>query len=262
MDHSEWKKEHAKIIEEEKSFLKQREREVSSFVNEMVEEVVPEKFCEKLNTAFVKGFELIFQKGLPIVEKTYSRQKYREDYNINRFIMNQRKKGGINGFKDTAEKAGRKNLLLSGAEGVGLGVLGVGIPDIPIFIGMIMKSVQEIALSYGFEYQSESEKIFILRLIRTAISRGDEFKNGNILLGKMICDYQMEKTTEKEEIALTAKALSDRLLYMKFVQGIPIVGIVGGISDVTVMKEVSEYARLIYKKRFLRKIWLAGKDML
>ena len=42
---------------------------------------------------------------------------------------------------------------------------------------------------------------------------------------------------------------------MKFVQGIPIVGLIGGLSDFTVMKEISKYARLAYKKKYLRKVW-------
>ena len=48
-------------------------------------------------------------------------------------------------FKKGAAASSRKNLLLSTAEGVGLGVLGIGLPDIP-FTGMILKSIYEVAL--------------------------------------------------------------------------------------------------------------------
>ena len=38
---------------------------------------------------------------------------------------------------------------------------------------------------------------------------------------------------------------------MKFLQGLPIVGAVGGAYDVIYMKNISEYAQMKYRKRFL-----------
>ena len=38
---------------------------------------------------------------------------------------------------------------------------------------------------------------------------------------------------------------------MKFLQGIPIVGAVGGAYDVIYMKKVNDYAKLKYNRRFL-----------
>ena len=37
---------------------------------------------------------------------------------------------------------------------------------------------------------------------------------------------------------------------MKFLQGIPVVGAVGGIYDAVYMKQVMEYAELKYRRRF------------
>lgn len=54
-----------------------------------------------------------------------------------------------------------------------------------------------------------------------------------------------------EEIKKTAKALADALLVEKFVQGIPIVGVVGGFVNHAVYKKILFLARLEYKKRYL-----------
>ena len=54
-----------------------------------------------------------------------------------------------------------------------------------------------------------------------------------------------------EQSKKTAGALSKELLYMKFLQGLPIVGAVGGAYDVIYMKNISEYAQMKYRKRFL-----------
>ena len=78
-------------------------------------------------------------------------------------------------FKTNANKAGNSNLLLSGVSGVGMGLLGNGIPDIPVFTGIILKNIYEIAVHYGFDYNSEDEKYFILLLIEAAVSYGDRF---------------------------------------------------------------------------------------
>ena len=40
---------------------------------------------------------------------------------------------------------------------------------------------------------------------------------------------------------------------MKFVQGLPVVGVVGGVSDMLYQKKISDYAEIKYKRRFLEK---------
>ena len=45
--------------------------------------------------------------------------------------------------------------------------------------------------------------------------------------------------------------MSKELLYMKFLQGIPVVGAVGGAYDVVYLKQITEYANLKYERRFL-----------
>lgn len=56
---------------------------------------------------------------------------------------------------------------------------------------------------------------------------------------------------ESEYIEATASALSKELLYMKFVQGIPLVGAVGGAYDAVCMNRVQRYASSKYRRRYL-----------
>ena len=55
----------------------------------------------------------------------------------------------------------------------------------------------------------------------------------------------------KEQIEQTAGSLSKELLYIKFLQGIPVVGAVGGAYDAVYMKRITEYAELKYRHRYL-----------
>ena len=98
-------------------------------------------------------------------------------------------------FEKKAGSADRINLLISGTTGIGMGILGIGIPDIPIFTAMVLKSIYEIALSYGFEYESEAERRFIFMLIQGAVSYGSEMLEVNDQIDMYIntsnipCDY-------------------------------------------------------------------------
>ena len=44
-----------------------------------------------------------------------------------------------------------------------MGFFGLGLPDIPLFLGVLLKSIYEVALSYGYTYDTQEEQIFILK---------------------------------------------------------------------------------------------------
>ena len=64
----------------------------------------------------------------------------------------------------------------------------------------------------------------------------------------------LQEKTKEEMIHQTAGCLSKELLYMKFLQGIPVVGAVGGAYDVVYLKQITEYANLKYERRFLERL--------
>ena len=58
--------------------------------------------------------------------------------------------------------------------------------------------------------------------------------------------------TLNDNINEAAGGLSKELLYMKFLQGIPIVGATGGAYDIIYMKQIVKYAELKYRRRFIQ----------
>lgn len=54
------------------------------------------------------------------------------------------------------------------------------------------------------------------------------------------------------QIKQTSKTLASELLYLKFIQGIPIVGAISGFYDSKYMNQISKYANLKYQLRFLK----------
>lgn len=252
-----WEKEWTALEKKEARYLmRRREEKTSSALQQKLEEKIPEKLEETLNTAFIKAFDLVFEKRTGLIEKTYNKDQQKTDYQVREYAA------GLKESRKTVKAFGRqsqgtrmKNLMISGVEGVGLGLLGIGLPDIPLFTAVILKSVYEIALSYGFEYESEKEQWFILKMIETALKKGEELERNNSLLNAWIDQNGIGETVKgrKEQSKETAAALAEALLYMKFLQGIPVVGVAGGAADTVYLKKITDYAELKYKRRFLRK---------
>lgn len=241
-----------KLIRQEERFLSKHIEKKETFLNQKLQEKVPEKLQITLEQAFGKAFMLVFDKGTDVIEKTYNREELKKSYQINEYADQIRSdKKSLREFSKRAGVSGVKNVLLSGASGIGMGILGVGLPDIPLFTGMVLKSIYETSLHYGFDYDSEEEKYFILLLIQGAVSSGDEVIETDKKINECIKHLWLPQNYQRNEmIQKTAALLSKELLYMKFLQGFPVVGAVGGAYDVIYMKQITEYAVLKYKRRF------------
>lgn len=242
----------AKLEKQETRFLEKRKDKKDSFLNQKLEEKVPAGMQDKLDAAFAKAFQLVFEKGTGIIEKTYNKEKLEQEYEINQFATETKQnRKALKAFSKKAGKSGAVNLALSGASGIGLGLLGVGIPDIPLFTGMILKQVYETALNYGFEYESEQEKYFILKIIQGSVTYGESLVEIDDQLNLYMKEEQIPEDTDmKQVIEETAGCLSKELLYMKFLQGIPVAGAVGGAYDAIYMKRIAEYSEMKYRRRF------------
>lgn len=246
-------KEWLKAVRDEENFLAKQLNKEDSKLNRLLEDKVPAGLQNTLDGAFAKAFHLVFEKGTDVIEKTYKKEELQKDYKINAYAATVKEnRKNLKAFSKKASGAGRSNLLISGASGIGMGVLGVGIPDIVVFTSLMLRSVYEISLHYGFDYKNAEEKKFILLLIQGAVSHNTQFLKINEELNHYM-EYGTFLTEQKLEdcIVETAACLSKELLYMKFLQGIPIVGAVGGAYDVVYMKQVNQYAQLKYRRRFL-----------
>lgn len=217
---------------------------------------------------------MIFDKGTGIIEKTYQREKKEQNYKINAYAAEIKKtRRSLRAFGRDANASRGVNMVISTAEGLGMGLLGMGIPDIPLFLGVMLKSIYEIALSYGFSYDTEEEQIFVLKVMEAALAHDKELAERNMELNLWIrgkhkvvtvvengedqnvtveqADGRCFTVTREEQIRRTADALSREMLYLKFVQGLPVIGVLGGVSDMICQKKISDYAAIKYRRRFL-----------
>ena len=210
---------------------------------------VPKKLISALESAFIKAFEGVFLNGTAAIEKTFDKENLKLEYDATNFIINKKQtRKTMKKLDKPSNKSNAINHTATTAAGLGLGFLGLGLPDIPLFVGTMLKGIYEIAISYGISYDSEEEKIYILRLIRLALAQ--DKKTINDLLDLEIYDY----TDIKTEMQETAKLMADALLVEKFMQGIPIVGMVGGVTNWATYRKVSKIAVIKYKTRYIKSL--------
>lgn len=254
-----WEKEWRNLIKKEEKFIKKRTMGPTSLLVSKLDRFIPKKLTDTLDKGFFKAFQVVFEKGTGVIEKTYNKGKSEANFKVNTYEANLRgNRKTARKFTKQAGSAKALNLSLATLEGVGLGLVGLGIPDIPLFIALTLKSIYQVALSYGYKYDTEEEKIFILKIIQVAMMDEDEFLEGDKEVNASIDiinqsgdEIQGWNITKEEQMRETSKSLSKEMLYTKFLQGYMIVGILGGIFDPIYVSRISDYAVLKYRRRFL-----------
>ena len=217
-----------------------------------LEAKVPEKVSASLRAVFRKAFEIIFEKGTGIIEKTYKKDELSKDFRMRDFSI------GLNSRKDYAwlnvrsELNSLTALLASAVEGVGLGALGIGLPDIVLFLSVVLRGCYETALRYGFTYDTPEEKYFILSMLEGSLLRGEAWDMCSERVDAMLRAPKLPTEAEmKEQLQRTADAFAVDMLVSKFIQGIPVVGMLGGLTNPIYYRKTQQYVRLKYQKRFL-----------
>lgn len=237
------KKELTKARISETDFLIRRKKQKQSYIDSKIEKYVPDGLAGTLEAAFTKAFEIIFRDGTGIIKKTYGRGSSDNDD----IVM----------LRNRARAILAKDTVVTAAEGTGLGLAGIGIPDIPVFTAVLLRNIYQLAECYGFDYESKTEQVFILKLIETGLSYGESAEKLNDELNALMEQIDNEDYTYygliSQQIKAASEAVSKEVLYMKFIQTIPVVGAAGGISNLTCLNKVGRFAELKYRKRFIMK---------
>lgn len=237
------KKELTKARISETDFLIRRKKQKQSYIDSKIEKYVPEGLAGTLEAAFTKAFEIIFRDGTGIIKKTCGRGSSDNDD----IVM----------LRNRARAILAKDTVVTAAEGTGLGLAGIGLPDIPVFTAVLLRNIYQLAECYGFDYESKTEQVFILKLIETGLSYGESAEKLNDELNALMEQIDNEDYTYygliSQQIKAASKAVSKEVLYMKFIQTIPVVGAAGGISNLTCLNKVGRFAELKYRKRFIMK---------
>lgn len=217
---------------------------------------IPDKVYSGLESAFCKAFTLVFAQGKNVIERSYKRENIIAEHAIRDYAFEL--KGSRKELKQLHKKSGKADLLnltVTSIEGIGLGALGVGMPDIVVFIGMLLKGVYETALNYGFDYSSRREQIIILKMMETSLSFGEDWGEQNKYVDHLFESSDRDFADCEFDLAIRscASAFAADMLLLKFVQGFPLVGALGGAANPVYYSKVMKYVGLKYKKQYLKR---------
>jgi len=225
---------------------------------EKLRERIPNTVRANLDRAFEKAFSLLFgPEGTRFLEHTYAKKKL--EAQAGRWeapLSPAQARKTLSAMNRSAGLTGSIERAAAGVEGTVLGLLGVGLPDIPVLLAFLLRSLFQSAARYGFSYDTPAERTYLLLLLQGALSDGAERLELSARadrLGRALDHGWKTQFNPDIEIRKTAALLSERLLLVKFIQGFPIVGAVGGLSNLSLSSAVSEYGGIKYKKRFLER---------
>lgn len=140
--------------------------------------------------------------------------------------------------------------------------------DVPAFYLYAVHSLQEIAISYGFDPRLEREQKFLLHLLRIGHAPGRKNRYREVdELDKLDIDRDLASLPEityamtGRGMMLLARQLLKMLLRRKAVAMVPVLGAVvnAGINN-HLMSAILEVGQRSYRRRFVRRAQLIAAD--
>ncbi|MBQ4538374.1 MAG: EcsC family protein [Oscillospiraceae bacterium] len=245
------------LVQKEESKIRESALKVrSAGWKTILEAKIPPKAFEGLKAAFSKGFSAVFIHGQAIIELSYRKNKIAEKHSLNDLaVKNKGRRKELKRIYKGAQKSNLFNLTVTTVEGIGLGALGIGMPDIVLFIATLLKGIYETALSFGYDYNTKLEQFIILKMMATSLMSGEEWKKSDSEIDKLMQLTPRAVSDElfNKQIEETASAFALDMLLLKFIQGLPVVGVLGGAANPIYYNKIMKYIQIKYRKRYLQK---------
>ncbi|OCA87525.1 hypothetical protein A8F94_06560 [Bacillus sp. FJAT-27225] len=142
----------------------------------------------------------------------------------------------------------RKKFAAFQGASTGIGGIFTLAVDIPALLATSLKTLQEIALIYGYDPNEKNERIFIVKCLQ--FSSADIVGKQAILNSLSAAGRQGEVMSELQGWREVVYAYRDQFGWKKLFQMVPIAGIVfGAWSNRSMIADLSETGQMLYKKR-------------
>lgn len=160
------------------------------------------------------------------------------------------------------------------AEGGATGAAGfAGLAvDIPSIFAILIREIQEIAISYGYDPDDESEREYLLHVLRTGSATNIKEKIGFVIslkefeqvlikvawknMAEKLATKQISKESLLAAIRQFAKSLGIQITKRKALQMIPVIGaLVGASFNGVLANDIGKAAYMSYRRR-----WIADRS--
>lgn len=159
---------------------------------------------------------------------------------------------------DAVKKLRKKRKRLATFQGASIGIGGfitISI-DIPFLLGLQLKTLQDIAICYGYHPDDQKERLYILKILQLVSS--DIVGKRTILKQLSLIDSSNEAAHREiiselqgwREVVMTYR---DQVGWKKLFQMIPIIGSVfGAMTNRSTLHDLSEAGMMLYRKRKIK----------
>nr|WP_281890866.1 EcsC family protein [Paenibacillus sp. YYML68] len=156
-----------------------------------------------------------------------------------------------------ADSLARSRKTLATAQGAttGFGGLFTLAIDIPAILGLSLKTIQEIAMTYGYDPKLKEERVFVIKCLQFASA---DYVGKQAVLQELSVYGQAHEHAEQRREALSQlqgwreviTAYRDNFGWKKLFQLVPIAGmLLGAILNRSTLHDVAEAATMLYRKR-------------
>lgn len=147
----------------------------------------------------------------------------------------------------------RKNIATLQGASTGIGGIFTLSIDIPLLLGLQLKTLQDIAICYGYDPNDKKERLFIIKCLQ--FISADIVGKETILA--QLSMFDMQDDAAKREILSEIQgwrevvfSYRDQFGWKKLFQMIPIAGLVfGAFINRSAVNDISEAGMMLYRKR-------------
>ena len=150
-------------------------------------------------------------------------------------------------------KVNRGNLATIQGATTGVGGIFTLAIDIPVLLGLSLKTLQEIAITYGYDPKDRDERIFIVKCLQFSSA---DIVGKQAILNELSSFYHRKDIKNNEMISQlqgwreVVYTYRDQFGWKKLLQMVPIAGILfGAITNRSMINDLSEVGIMLYRKR-------------
>lgn len=147
----------------------------------------------------------------------------------------------------------RKKIATVQGASTGIGGIFTITIDIPLLLGLQLKTLQDIAICYGYDPTDENERIFIVKCLQFVSS---DIVGKQAILNQLSWFDTPEKMNDREVIAEiqgwreVISTYRDQIGWKKLFQMIPIAGLLfGAFINRSAVNDIAEAGMMLYRKR-------------
>ncbi|MEI3579437.1 MAG: EcsC family protein [Acutalibacteraceae bacterium] len=122
-------------------------------------------------------------------------------------------------MRDPARGVVRTAAAAAAVRSAGLGLLGIGLPDIPVFTALLLRNMGQIAHGYGCGTGTRRDRLLWLRILDAALTDGPDYPRRARGAARPWAGKHDPAHCLPELTGRVAEGLSTRLLAAKFLQG-------------------------------------------